>query len=188
MRRPWLLGLLAACAGTEVVDDPTPDSDVVEPVDTLELPATAVRIVLAEDFVQVPAEQDPLRDARPDEVRCLDGAVVAEDGAIEVDTTYCNWAALAAPVQLDLVAGEPLTLAARWFDLAAFEPSRGRIAVLLDDGTVLWDREVEIPSPGQVVEVEVAAPADVRAGDPLHVHVHNHGLNNWAVLGVWAQR
>ncbi|MEM1414711.1 MAG: hypothetical protein AAGH15_07415 [Myxococcota bacterium] len=82
-----------------------------------------------------------------------------------------------------LVAGDALSISV-WHDfLDAPEPGVGHVAVWIGD-EVVWEEEVAIPAPSNVLEavvvLERTPPPDARLG----LHIHNHGFNSWKLVAV----
>ncbi len=126
----------------------------------------------------VEAAMDPLAEHRPGDVDCPPGAWGPESGGFEVQTGVCNYAAFDQPLPMDLEAGDEV-LITFWHDsLDAPEPATAHVAVWIGD-TVLWQDEVDIPSPSGQLEAAItldeAPPEQARLG----FHLHNHGFNSW---------
>lgn len=141
----------------------------------------------AADFVLLGEAEDPLAAHRPQEVTCseLTGWGV-EDDVLEVDTTRCNYLAVGAPARIDVAAGRTLTTQVAYFELTAPEPAMAHVALLVN-GRTLWEREVAVPGPADVISVTAELAEDVAAGAPVVWHLHNHGRNNWRLADVFVE-
>ncbi|MDX2088660.1 MAG: hypothetical protein SFX73_12465 [Kofleriaceae bacterium] len=150
-----------------------------------EKPLDAEPVALLDPFGLTPVDvdSDPLVDHRPDTIRCPVPTWGPEDGAFEVQTGYCNYAAFAQPVPMDLHAGDELDIVV-WHDiLDAAEPATGHVAVTLDD-VVVWEAEVAIPSPSSSLEARIAIEAPLTPDARLGLHLHNHGYNTWRFVAI----
>lgn len=128
-------------------------------------------------------DRDPLWEHRPRDVACPPAAWGEESGGFEIQTGVCAYGAFDQPLPLALVPGDTLVVTL-WHDLLdAPEPGTGHVAVWVGDD-VLWETEVAIPAPSNVIEAVVPitrAPApDARLG----LHLHNHGFNSWRFVRI----
>lgn len=106
-----------------------------------------------------------------------------ELGGLEVDTGLCPYANLVQPSLRRVREGERLQVI--WFHqgLAALEPSEGHIALATEKG-ILWEAFVPIPSDPKSYQDMFDARFDLEAGEPIYLHLHNHGANTWNLLEV----
>lgn len=51
-----------------------------------------------------------------------------------------------------------------------------------------WELTLDIPQAGNMHRVEFPAPRALAAGDPIRLHLHNHGRNSWILAGVDVRR
>lgn len=128
-----------------------------------------------------PAEEDPLVDHRPAMVECGVAGWYVLDQELEVDTNFCNYAAIRQPILEPIAACSTLAIAFYHFDLTAPEPAEAHAAILID-GQIVWEQTIEIPGPAAVYEDKFAAPFAAPAGSEVMLHLHNHGQNTWALL------
>ena len=128
-------------------------------------------------------EDDPFPAHRPAGADCPLGGWYEESGALEVDTGTCAYFVAVQPSQVDVRAGDTIALYAYHDALTAPEPATGHIVLALD-GEVVWELTVDIPKTATPYDVTVEAPADVPAGAPVALHLHNHGANTWTLLDV----
>lgn len=61
----------------------------------------------------------------------------------------------------------------------------GHVALAVGE-EVVWEIEVPIPFPPTVWREVVTAPRDLRMGEPVVLHIHNHGANSWNLGGLTA--
>ncbi len=133
----------------------------------------------------VSAADDPLRAHRPEEISCnnLTGWY-AEGDMLEVDTGKCNYLALFEPAATSAPTGAIVTTTISHFDLTSVEPAVVHLALLLDE-TILWERNITIPADGNVLDVSAELHQPVSKGDPVHLHLHNHGQNTYNFGRLW---
>jgi hypothetical protein len=147
---------------------------------SMEMPrATPVDLVWPEAWVA-----DPLADAMPthapDPVDCTLG-FANELGIFEVDTGLCNYGVFSQPLADRIIAGERVDFVFTHDDLVAPEPALGHIAVAIEN-RVIWEIDVEIPKPYDIVQGEWIADTSIDAGTKVVLHLHNHGYNSWRVI------
>jgi hypothetical protein len=70
-------------------------------------------------------------------------------------------------------------------DLIAPTPAVGHIAIAIE-GERVWEIEVAIPKPYDIVQGEWIADRGIAAGTVVTLHLHNHGYNNWRVVSFKA--
>lgn len=133
------------------------------------------------------AEEDSLFSHRPDSVECPDNSWYNEDGALEVETGFCNYLAVAQPSLTSVNAGDNLHLILWHGNLAFDRPASAHVALTLDGQTV-WEENVDIPSDAQIFDVRIPVDFAAPAGSKLEFHLHNHGYNTWTLLQLDVER
>lgn len=139
-------------------------------------------------WVPVDAADDPLIAHRPEAVECgVVGAYVEATG-YEIDTGACNYCARQQPSQVEIRAGDTLSISAYHDTLASIEAGQAHIALLLLDWPV-WQEFIPIPASPGVVDAtpfneKIVVDYDIPAGTPVGLHLHNHGYNTWRLLDV----
>lgn len=128
---------------------------------------------------------DPLRAHQPESVVCGIAGWYVEYGQLEIDTARCNYAWIEHPAQVAIPIGSQVTTVFSHFDLAAPEPADAHAAVLFGDA-IQWETVVTIPQPGNALELAWEASVALEVGDPIRVHLHNHGQNFWSVASLMA--
>ena len=130
----------------------------------------------------VPLEDDPFKEYAPDEVLCpIGGYEVEGEGAdqiLEVDTTICNFVTLEQPLRRSLRMGDTLEWSMWHLTLVFTEPAQAFVFLTIGEHT-LWEKTMPIPSPAAAYSRQLTVPADIEAGAPIRIHVHNHGNNSW---------
>jgi len=132
---------------------------------------------------------DPWAEFRPNVVDCgLSGWFPEDENSIEVNTGKCSYATLVTPAIATARAGDELELWFWHYQLTAPEPAVGHAALEID-GTRLWEYEVAIPGDAFFLEERIVLDRDIEIGDPIYVHVRNHGQNSWTFrrIGLWAK-
>lgn len=168
MRRLPILAVLAACT-------PEPDAPVVpDPV----APAAPSSLIAADAWQLVLPEDDPFDD-RAAGAACDPTGFDVEGGAFEVNTATCAYGTFVQPALRDAPAGARVLLEAWHLELWAPEAAEGHLAVLI--GSDLAEIRPAIPGPSAAYTLEAELSGAVLAGDPIHVHIHNHGSNSWYV-------
>ena len=129
------------------------------------------------------AAEDALASHRPPEVNCPANAWREEDGALEVETGYCNYLSLVQPGKVAITRGDDIHLVLWHAQLRNEEPAEAHVAVSIA-GKVVFEKQVDIPSAGGIYDVVIPAAANVAVGEPVEFHLHNHGYNTWTLLSL----
>ena len=141
----------------------------------------ALPLLTSVGWVEVAAADDPFND-RPDEVRCDPAGYGPEGAAFEVLTDVCAYGTFSQPAGHDVPAGATLSVEMWHLNLTAASPARGHFAVAA--GGEVAEVQPEIPGDPAAYTLELHLKEGIQAGDPLFLHVHNHGSNSW-YLGDW---
>ncbi len=139
------------------------------------------QLIDANDWVMQSAADDRLSAHRPAEVNCPDNSWYNEDGALEVQTGYCNYLTLAQPAKIALAKGDSLHLVLWHGNLAFAQPAQAHAAITVDGHTV-WEENVKIPTDANIYDVRVPIDFDAPVGSKVEYHLHNHGYNTWTLL------
>ena len=78
-------------------------------------------------------------------------------------------------------AGEELQIRIWHSELNADEPAIGYVGLAIGED-IVWEGEVSIPSEAGPLEGTITLTDSIELGEPLRVHVHNHGENTWTLL------
>jgi len=136
--------------------------------------------------VQVSAD-DKLSSHRPAKVDCPASSWGNEDGALEVETGYCNYLSLNQAGKVAVEAGNSLHIVLWHGDLAFEESALAHVAVSVA-GEVVWEKEVEIPTKAEIYDLRIPLRFDAPTGSPVELHLHNHGYNSWTLLKLEVER
>lgn len=179
-----LSSALLACEGTPGADA---SASVGTGESTSEGATTAaqepVPLVAITAWQEVDAAVDPLADHRPEPAHCPFGSVFVEGEELEIDTNFCTYAMIGWPALVDVDAGSELTLTLRHYDLTAAAPAIAHIALVVDDA-VVWERELAIPGPAEVIVETIPIATSFAAGAPIYFHLHNHGQNTYILSSI----
>ncbi|HEY2736150.1 MAG TPA: hypothetical protein VGI70_19265 [Polyangiales bacterium] len=130
-----------------------------------------------------PADQDPLASHQPAEVSCGISGFYMEYGHLEVDTNFCNYLLAEHPASVAIDAGTAVTITLSHYDLNAAEPATAHAAIIFGD-TVIWETYIDIPQPANVLTATVRIPEALAMGEQIRMHLHNHGQNNYTLVGI----
>ena len=140
-----------------------------------------VSLVEPEAWDVQPTNRDVFPNHRPDKVDCPhETGWLVEEGTLEVRTEFCNYLSLTQQSLLALPAGTELELVLSHSELNFNAPSSAHVAVSIG-GTTVWETTIAIPAASNLLKETLTLPADVGRGDPIEVHLHNHGDNAWAI-------
>lgn len=176
--------LLLACALAGACGDAgsggtTAASETSATTDVPELEGTMVDLARPALWQPLAAADDPLAAHRPDAIECpLGTGWLVEPTGFEVNTGACNYAAFVQPALAAVAPGAQISIDLYHFDLLAPEPATAHLAVLVGD-VVVFERDIAIPGPANVHEIELVADFSAPAGTPVVLHLHNHGQNTW---------
>ena len=130
----------------------------------------------------IPLEDDPYSALATEESSCPEGGYKVEgegsDQILEIDTGICNFVTLEQPLPRSLKAGDTLEWSLWHLTLVYLEPAEAYVAMTIGD-ELLWERTMPIPSPAAAYSQEITAPMAFDAGEPIRIHLHNHGNNSW---------
>jgi hypothetical protein len=175
----WTLGSGAACSVDAATDG---DEDVVD----VEMPGTddARPFTIALDPTTLsPSPAAPFGDEEgPPIVSCGAGGVLVEGGSLDIRTGACDPADVTTSLPVAIPAGTRLDVAMSHGVLVA-DGGSAHLAVLVGD-EVVWEHEVTLPAPAAFLAPRVTIGRDHGAGEPVTVHVHNHGANVYSVHGL----
>jgi hypothetical protein len=163
---------IEATTQIEIVDQPLVESE---------------QLVDANDWTYLAAANDSLAAQRPASIECPDNSWYNEDGALEVETGFCNYLAVGQPSKAAINRGDELHLVLWHGNLAFDEPATGHASVTIDGRTV-WQAEVDIPAKASIFDVKIPLDFDAPAGSQVEYHVYNHGYNTWTLLQLEIER
>ena len=133
------------------------------------------------------AAQDSFASYRPETVDCPDNSWYNEDGALEVETGFCNYLSVAQPSLASVAAGDTLRLVLWHGNLAFDTPATGHVAISID-GQIVWQQTVAIPADAEIFDLSIPVDFDAPEGSKVEYHVRNHGYNTWTLLRLDVER
>jgi len=149
--------------------------------ETLRIP-----LIAATAWDIAPSNRDLFGDHRPAEIDCPpEKGWIAEQDQLEIRTEFCNYAALTQQALLDLEAGTRVELVFSHSNLSYNAPANAHVALSVGE-TTLWEKAIPIPSAGGVFTETLTLPAAIDRGDPIQLHLHNHGDNAWSLHSLEA--
>jgi len=160
-------------------DEPPPEEPVPVP------------LARAEAWVRVTDPQaDVFGAGRPDGIECDETMgygleYLGPDPVLEVRTDLCDWFTGAQPSLVGLAPGDTVEIRVFHYELVAPMPAEGYVALAIG-GTIAWEATVPIPGPMALHDGEIVIDREVPAGTELQFHVHNHGVNDWELVGITA--
>ena len=147
----------------------------------------SLQLIEVNDWVMQSAAEDSNSGHRPAEVICPDNSWGNEDGALEVETGYCNYLSLSQPAKVAVAKGDSLHLVLWHADLAFETPAQAHVAITVD-GHNVWEADVDIPLAAEIYDLRIPIDFDAPAGSKVEYHVHNHGYNTWTLLQLEVER
>ena len=128
-------------------------------------------------------DEDPWAEERPSDVLCPAEAIYVEGETpdtevLEIDTGACNYVTLMQPALSSVDVQDGIVMSLWHSTLLSEETAEAHVAIRL--GTqLLWEKRVPIPSPNVAFNERLSAPIALNPGDPIYLHLHNHGSNTW---------
>jgi hypothetical protein len=120
-------------------------------------------------------------------VECPDKSWYNEDGALEVETGFCNYLSLSQGSKAALGKGDNLHLVL-WHGNLAFEQKATAHVAITIAGKTVWQEEVKIPTDANIYDLRVPIDFDAPADSKVEFHLHNHGYNTWTLLQLELER
>jgi len=149
--------------------------------------SAAASLVDVDSWTTRSAQDDSIAAHRPATVNCPANSWYNEDGALEVETGYCNYLSLGQPSQAAINSGDTVHLVLWHGDLAFEEPAVAHVAVTIA-GELIWEEEVQIPTAAEIYDLRIPVNFDAPEGSVVEYHLHNHGYNSWTLLELEVER
>ena len=146
----------------------------------------AQSLIDVNDWKSQDASSD-LSQHRPLLVECPANSWYEEDGALEVETGFCNYLSVAQSIKAPINKGDNIHIVLWHGQLRFDQPEEAHVAISLD-GTIIWEDEIEIPNDGGIYDISVPSTVAADIGDRVEYHLHNHGYNTWTLLILDVQR
>ena len=144
-------------------------------------PGRRVSLVDQTRWAVTEGSADPFPGHRPPAITCAPGAAKLEGELYELDTRICNYFSLSQPAIRPVRAGANLYLVLWHLVLTSTAPAEAHVAITIG-GQTAWERRIPIPSSENVYTPTIPMAVAAREGDPIVLHLHNHGANSWRFL------
>ena len=130
-------------------------------------------------FEQNELGDDPFADS-PDDVQCEFGYGF-EDGFFEIETDLCKYGGFVQPSLAPIRVGDTLDFLLLHENLVSDDPdARTHVAIAFGD-EIVFETFIDIPAEAAFLDEQWVSTVDAPVGTPVHVHVHNHGINSYRV-------
>ena len=124
---------------------------------------------------------DPLSSHAPANISCGDNHWYSEEGALEIETGYCNYLSIKQASRLAIKPGDPLRLVLWHGSLRFDKPAEAHVAITVNQH-IVWEHWESIPSEAKIVDLSFPAAFYANPGDEVRFHLHNHGYNSWTLF------
>lgn len=161
--------------------------------DTVEIEVASTAVSAADSLIDVNdweeqgAAGDTFAAHRPAVVDCPSNSWYNEDGALEVETGFCNYLSVAQSSKTAIAQGDTLHLVLWHGNLAFDAPATGHVGIAVD-GNIVWEETVDIPGGANIFDVRTTADFSAPAGSKVEYKVSNHGYNTWTLLELEVER
>lgn len=160
---------------------------------TVKIQVTEAAVTQSSSLVDVDAwtaqaaAADNFPEHRPADPDCPDNSWYNEDGALEVETGYCQYLSLVQTSLAAIATGDSLHLVLWHADLAFEDPSTGHVAITIA-GELVWEQSIDIPAEANIYDLRIPLEFDAPLGSDIEFHLHNHGYNSWTLLKLEVER
>jgi len=171
---------LAACGSDASPPASAPDTGVEASSQADASSPPEALLIDHESWQRYDRSEDPLASEQPAEIDCGIAGFYVERGELEIDSTRCNYLLAEHPSLRAVTPGQRVQLEFRHFDLEAPEPAQTHVAILFKD-QVQWELEIPIPQAAETIDTEFVVQTALAEGDPIRLHLHNHGQNMYTL-------
>jgi len=147
----------------------------------IELEGTHPLIDLAA-FEKTTRAEDPF-DGRPADVQCEFGYGL-EDGFFEIETDLCNYGAFSQPILAPIRIGDTLDFLLLHENLTSTDPDAQAHVGIAIGTEIVFETTIDIPTEASFIGPQWVSTLDAPEGTPVHIHVHNHGINSYRVSSL----
>ena len=142
-------------------------------------------VVTGAAWVKAPFRSELFEHAHDPDAMCPGLPYREEYGGVEISTERCDEITLMQPSLVDIERGDELRILAWHSVLVSEDPGAhvGNFMVAIGD-RIVWSEQSEIPSQARSFDVTLQSQVSVEKGEPVRVHVHNHGANAWNLLAI----
>ena len=108
-----------------------------------------------------------------------------EYGGVEINTGRCHQITLTQPSLIGVSAGERLRIIAWHSQLISEDSDTHTGTMMLAVGeNLIWAERSPIPGAARSFDLVLQIQVDIAPGEPVRLHVHNHGANAWNLLSI----
>lgn len=143
------------------------------------------KLIDNQGWARYDASLDPLPSHEPPAITCQDSATYVEYGSFEIDSTRCNYLLAEHPAQRALPLGTAVRLNFLHYDLLAPESAEAHVALFFSDA-LQWETFIPIPSVGGGMMTVFNTTKALALGEPIRLHLHNHGGNTYLLVALEA--
>ena len=123
-------------------------------------------------------EADIYPEHQPEVVECPPNGFRVEVEQLEIQTDICNYAVVEWTTQHFVPSGTTFEALVLHTGLWSLEDANAHFALSID-GNLFWEEFPPIPSNTEFFFYEASLPYEVSSGAKVHLHLHNHGANDW---------
>jgi len=126
---------------------------------------------------------DPYPEHKPDDFDCPSTSFRIESNQLEIEMDTCNYAHVVFESNQKVKAGKTVEFlilhTGLWAEQAA--TAHAVIGHLEKNGNIniLFEEEPQIPAQAEFFFHELTLERTINKGDTFHIHLHNHGANDW---------
>ena len=131
-------------------------------------------------FRSASLDKDLFPQHQPEAVECPPNGFRVEVNQLEIQTDICNYAIVEWTTQRDVAAGTVFEALILHTGLWSLESATAHFALSIN-GELFWEESPPIPSSTEFFFYEAAWPKRIPTGSTVHLHLHNHGANDWKI-------
>ena len=148
-------------------------------------PRMGTAVVRGNAWVRTNFQPTIFQHEHNDDERCPGLPYREEYGGVEINTGRCHEITLSQPSLIAVSAGEKLRIIAWHSQLISEDPMPQTGTMMLAIGEqLIWTEQSPIPGAARSFDLVLQTQVDIAPGDPVRVHVHNHGANAWNLLSM----
>jgi len=114
---------------------------------------------------------------------CGPGGAKVEDTILEIETDICPYVSLSQATLGDIEIDDTIKFNLWHLVLVSDPPGEAHVVVALGQQYLL-EKRIPIPSSEQIYPVAWEAKQAFPAGEPIYLHIHNHGYNSYRLSQI----
>jgi hypothetical protein len=126
---------------------------------------------------------DPYLEHKPDDFECPPTAFRIESNQLEVEMDICNYAHVVFESNQKVQSGTTIEIlilhTGLWAEQAALAHAVISHLDQNENNHILFEEEPQIPAQAEFFFHEIEVETTIKKGDSFHLHLHNHGANDW---------